>query len=138
MVMCSARSAAEADVREWRCPEVLREMVGITPWRPPFENELRARDARLDPYRERAAILTRPGGRVATLLLRMETYWTQAGGHLWWRQWSQPYDVPHGYMMFADGGFDDWLVGRDALDEDLTDWSQNKLRYIGEVLDVEW
>ena len=29
-----------------------------------------------------------------------------------------------GYMMFADGGFDDW--------------SRDKLRHIGELLDVQW
>jgi hypothetical protein len=40
--------------------------------------------------------------------------------------------------MFTDGGFDDWLIGRDLLDEELADWSQNKLRYVGELLDVEW
>jgi hypothetical protein len=106
--------------------------------RPPYENESQARDARLDPYRERAAILTSRADRDATLFLRMETYWTHTSGHLWWRQWSEPYEVPHGYMMFADGGFDDWLVGRDLLDEELADWSQNKLRYVGELLDVEW
>ena len=91
--------------------------------RPPHENETQARDARLDPYRERAAIVTSRGDRDVTLFLRMETYWTRTSGHLWWRQWSEPYEVPHGYMMFADGGFDDWLVGRDLLDEELADWS---------------
>jgi hypothetical protein len=45
-------------------------------WRPPYENETQARDARLDPYRERAAILTSRADRDATLFLRMETYWT--------------------------------------------------------------
>jgi hypothetical protein len=112
--------------------------IECVPWRPPYEIEAQARDARLDPYRERAAILTSPGGLVATLFVRMETYWTQTSGHLWWRQWSGPYEVPHGYMMLADGGFDDWVVGQELLHEDLTDWSQNKLRYDGEVLDIEW
>jgi hypothetical protein len=103
---------------------------------PPYENETQARDVRLDPYRERAGILTSAGDRDATLFLRMETWWTQTSGHLWWRQWSEPYEVPHGYMMLVDGGFDDWLVGRDLLDDELSDWSQNKLRYVGEILDV--
>jgi hypothetical protein len=130
--------AAAADVHLWRWADALHERVGFMSWRPPYENETQARDARLDPYRERAAILTSGGDRDATLFLRMETYWTHTGGHLWWRQWSKPYEVPHGYMMFADGGFDDWLVGRDLLDEELADWSQDKLRYVGELLDVEW
>ena len=43
-----------------------------------------------------------------------------------------------GYMMFADGGFDDWLVGRDFLDDNLADWSRDKLRHVGELLDVQW
>jgi len=107
-------------------------------WRPPYENETQARDARLDPYRERAAILISRGEQIATLYVRMETYWTQTGGHLWWRKWSKPYEVPHGYMMFADGTATDWLVGPDFLDENLADWSQNKLRYVGELLDAGW
>ena len=41
-------------------------------------------------------------------------------------------------MIFVDGRFDDWLVSREPLDEDLADWSRSKLRYIGELLDVEW
>jgi hypothetical protein len=68
----------------------------------------------------------------------METRWTQTGGHLWWRRWSDAHEVPHGYVIFADGGFDDWLVGPDMLDEELADWSQNRLRYTGELLEVEW
>lgn len=70
--------------------------------------------------------------------MSIETYWTQASGHLWWRRWSAPYEVPHGYMMFADGRFDDWLVAPEVLDQDLADWSHGKLRYVGAVLDVEW
>jgi hypothetical protein len=66
------------------------------PWRPPYELIAQARDVRLDPYRERAAILTSRGDLDATLLLRMETYWTQTSGHLWWRHWSEPYELPHG------------------------------------------
>jgi hypothetical protein len=108
------------------------------PWRPPYELPAQARDVRLDPYRERAAILTSRGDLDATLFLRMETYWTQTSGHLWWRQWSEPYELPHGYMEFMNGEFDDWIVYPDVLDQDLADWSGNKLRYVGELLDVEW
>ena len=68
----------------------------------------------------------------------MQVYWTQAAGHLWWRRWSEPFEVLHGYMAFTDGRFDDWLVGREEFDEDLGDWSRSKLRYGGELLDVEW
>ena len=38
------------------------------------------------------------------------------------------------YMMLADGGFDDWLVGGDLLDEERADWPRNKLRYVTELL----
>jgi hypothetical protein len=107
-------------------------------WRPPFENKARGRDPRLDPYRERAAILTSGGDPKARLYIRIETYWTQIGGHLWWRQWSEPYEVAHGYMILADGSFDDWVVRREELDEDLANWPRNKLSYFGEILDVEW
>ena len=79
------------------------------PWQPPDEEMAHARDARLDPYRERAAILSGRGDLEATL-----------------------------YIVFADGGFDDWLVAPQELDKDLADWSHSKLRYVGAVLDVEW
>lgn len=107
-------------------------------WRPPYEIQTETRDSRLDPYRERAATLGRSGDVVATLFVRVEVYWMQGAGHLWWRRWSEPFEVPHGYMVFADGRFDDWLVGRAEMDDDLADWSRGKLRYRGEQLDVEW
>jgi hypothetical protein len=94
-------------------------------WRPPYENEPQARDARLDPCRERAAILTSSRDLDATLFLRMESYWPQTSGHLWWRQWSEPYESPHGYMVFTNGGFTDWVVYPNVLDEELLVWSQN-------------
>ncbi len=72
------------------------------------------------------------------LFVRVKTWWTSTSGHLWWRRWSEPYEVPHGYMLFVDGEFTDWLMDRDELTRDLADWSQNRLRYVGEVLDVEW
>lgn len=99
-------------------------------WRPTFENESQGRDYRLDPYRERAAILIADGEVTATLSVRVETWWTRRSGYLWWKRWSQPFELPHGYMRFVDGSFDDWIVGENELDEDLRDWARNKLRYI--------
>lgn len=108
-------------------------------WRPTFEKEPRGRDARLDPYRERAAILSVHGEATTTLFVRVETWWTQRSGHLWWTRWSQQlFKVTHGYMEFVDGSFDDWIVGENELDEDVRDWARNKLRYVGQALDVEW
>ncbi len=49
-------------------------------------------------------------------------------------KWSRPVEVPHGYMMFVDGQFDDWLIGLDSLDADLLDWSQNRLGYAENLL----
>lgn len=108
------------------------------PWRPPHSDEQHPRDSRLDPYRERAALLTSGTGQDATLYVRVETWWSSTGGHLWWRRWSDPYEVPHGYMLSADGEFDDWVVGREELARELVDWSQNRLGYLGELLNVEW
>lgn len=108
------------------------------PWRPSRGDEEHQRDLRLDPYRERAAILTSRRAGDATLYVRVETWWTSTGGRLWWRRWSDPYEIPHGSMLFADGEFDDWLVGRDELARDLADWQQDRLRYAGEDLEVEW
>lgn len=108
------------------------------PWRPPRGDEGKPRDFRLDPYRERAAILTSGTGRDATLFVRVETWWMSTGGHLWWRRWSDPYEVPHGYMLFVDGEFHDWVVGREEIAQEVVEWSRNRMRYVGEVLEVEW
>lgn len=108
------------------------------PCRPPQSDAVHARDFRLDPYRERAAILASGTGREATLFIRVEAWWTSTGGHLWWRRWSDPYEVPHGYLLFRDGEFDDWVVDRQELEKDLADWSQSRFRYVGEHLVVEW
>jgi hypothetical protein len=48
------------------------------------------------------------------------------GGHLWWRQWSEPYELPHGYMVFTNGEFTDWVVYLNMLDEDLVDWHRTR------------
>lgn len=72
------------------------------------------------------------------LYVRVETWSASTSGHVWCRRWSEPYEVAHGYMLFTDGEFTDWLTDREELSRDLHDWSRNRLRYVGEVFDVEW
>lgn len=109
------------------------------PWRAPPHKAGRNRDARLDPYRERGARLSsHDRDWNGTLFVRVETWSEQLGGHLWWRDWSDPYEVVHSYVRFSDGWSDDWIVGRDHLDGELGDWKQNKLVYLGKVIGIEW
>lgn len=46
---------------------------------------------RLDPYAFRAGELRRPdGSKGGHVLVLPIVFWTQVGGHLWWRRWGEP------------------------------------------------
>jgi len=78
------------------------------------------------------------GGPAATIFMRMEVYWEQVGGFLWWRRWSSPSELPHGFVLFEDGVFDDFLDPIDVVAQDVSDWSHGRFRYGGRDLQVEW
>jgi hypothetical protein len=73
-----------------------------------------------------------------TLYIRVETRCTQVGGHLWWRRWSEPAEGVHGFLVDAGGGFDDFVIGAEALGDELADWNQGRFLYRGETLQVSW
>jgi hypothetical protein len=61
-----------------------------------------------------------------------------AGGHLWWRRWSEPDEQVHGYIEFTNGGFDDFVADAETLAEEIGDWQRGRFPYRGEVLRVSW
>ncbi len=93
-------------------------------WRPPYARAADAHDPRLDPYRDRGAILSDGEGVVGRMYVQIQTWWNQAGGRLWWKRWSKPYEVPYGLMNSRLWGWDDWVGSPDDLDQDLADWAQ--------------
>jgi len=109
------------------------------PWRPSFDAAPR-RDDRLDPYRERAANLTSEiPDFCGTLFVRVQAQAEQIGGALWWRRFTDPIEVAWAYLLFADAWDDDWEIwGAEELDRVLADWSENKVLYLGNVIQVEW
>ena len=110
---------------------------GRVPWGPPTNEPVLA-DVRLDLYRKRGGILFRGTDQVATLYIRVETWCTQVGGHLWWRRWSEPAEGVHGFLVDAGGGFDDFVIGAEALGDELADWNQGRFLCRGETLQVSW
>ncbi len=107
-------------------------------WRPP-DPRLTGHDPRLDRYRERAGRLHGPDGtHIADLYLETEIYWEQTGGFLWWRRWSTPKEILHGYLTFADGTSTDFLVLPEGLKEELQHWAQNRFPLQGELLVLTW
>lgn len=111
-------------------------MTGMS-WRPPSARPADL-DTRLDPYRERGGRLHRPDGTfVADMYVQPEIYWQQRG-ILWWRRWSKPTEMVHGYLFYADGHFDDFLATDDELKHDLQGWSLGRFLLRGEDLKVFW
>ena len=95
-------------------------------------------DPRLDPYRSRAGNLCKGGELIGVVYLVVESFWLQVGGQLWWRSWSQPREQIHGYLLFEDGGFDDFVEDAHAVIDELADWRHGYFRYRGDVLEVRW
>ena len=87
-------------------------------------------DPRFDPYRERAGALSREGEPVGLLYLRFDTCWTQVGGHLWWRRWSEPKEQVSGCIVFSHGGFDDFVETTDTLVDELEQWGRGLFRTV--------
>ncbi|MEU8817972.1 hypothetical protein [Actinoplanes sp. NPDC048796] len=106
------------------------------PFRPPPGDA--PPDPRLDPFRERAGVLFDEGEQVGLLFLRVESFWWQVGGHLWWRRWSGPGETVYGYLEFSHGGFDDFVEDLDAVADELDDWRDGRFEYGGETYTVRW
>lgn len=91
------------------------------PWSP-RSDDVPARDARLDPYRDRAAVLLADGVEVARLYVGTGPLWTRRGGHLWWSRWAPPQEAVEGSVLWADGTLTEWFSADDELEQDLAEW----------------
>jgi hypothetical protein len=76
--------------------------------------------------------------QIGVLYLRVETWWTHASGHLWWRRWSGPWEAVHSYIAYANGRFDDFVEDLDTVADELHDWGRGRFLLRGECLEVEW
>lgn len=105
------------------------------PRRPDFSEH--RPDPRFDRYRERVGRLFRGEDEVGFVLVEVEPYAEQVGGHLWWTRWDKSRDVLWVWTL-VDGTFSDSLVPDDAADAELRDYYEGRLQLYGDSLRVVW
>ncbi len=105
------------------------------PLRPDFTHH--RQDPRFDRYRGRVGRLFRAGDEVGLVLIEVEPYCEQVGGHLWWRRWGPTQDLLWVWTI-VDGNFSDALVPADASEAELRDYDAGRFNYYGEPLAVAW
>lgn len=105
------------------------------PLRPDFTQH--RPDSRLNAYRDRVGRLFRSSVEVGLVLVTVEPFSEQVGGHLFWRRWGETRDVLWVWTL-VDGAYCDSLVPEAASDEEIADYEAGHFTYLGETLDVVW
>lgn len=105
------------------------------PLRPDFSQH--RPDPRFGRYRDRVGRLYRDDDGVGWVLVLVEPYAVQVGGHLWWRRWGSTRDWLWEWTV-VNGNFSDTYVPEDAADEVLADYDSGRFDYYGEALRVVW
>ena len=96
------------------------------------------RDSRLDAYRDRVGVTQDDSGQDGTVLVRTQTWWDKRG-HLWWRRYSRPTELPVLWMIRPDGAFQDFLIPRDDVESLTREWRDGRLgRFNEKALTVRW
>ena len=117
----------------------MRNLAAV-PWKPPKAEA--PPPHRVDRYAFRAGELVGPHGEEAGYVLVLPmAYWTQIGGHLWWRRWSDPW-VGADVWIAADGVdpayTDAWSSGS-SLDEEIDLWDSGRVIVgAGSLQAVRW
>src|SRR5206468_11490075 len=96
------------------------------PWSPTFEYV--EPDPRLDPYRGRAAQMTRDGAAVGHLLVETEYLQVRTGGFAWWRRWGPPQEFAVVSVLVDGESPDPRTFALDELTEALDDWTRGRHR----------
>lgn len=94
-------------------------------------------DRRLDPYRDRVAVLRRDGVDVGHLLVQVEPWSEVTAGHFWWRRWSRPVEVPH-LTVTLPGASSDQYIPAEAIRDQLQEWDNGLYEHYGERLEACW
>ncbi len=106
------------------------------PWKP--RNFTAVRDTRLDPYWNRAAIVSNGDAYISTIFAEISTLVTQVSGHLWWTRWGEPREFIILHERTVDGFLNDHWILDDNLDEHLEVWEKNTTWDKGELRDLRW
>ena len=97
------------------------------------------RSARLDPYRNQVALLSRAGHLVGYLLVLTKNGGRPAGRRLWGRGPATTHEVVTTKIKFNDGSDPvHERVAGDGVDVHLDQWQRSELRLAGEVLTLHW
>lgn len=94
-------------------------------------------DPRLEPYRDRAALLYRGDVQIGHVFVETAWHVVQTGGRFWWRRWSEPTEAVQIYTVL-DSAATDSVETPGAFDELLAQWSAGELEFNGEVLRLRW
>ncbi|MET3962633.1 hypothetical protein ABIE44_002567 [Marmoricola sp. OAE513] len=107
------------------------------PWSPSFEGAVP--DPRLDPYRGRAARLSRDGVASGHVLVETDYLADRLSGWLWWRRWQDPTEFPVVMTKLDDGSFDsdDW-VRPERIDALLATWAAGRDEVQGTTYEITW
>jgi hypothetical protein len=110
-------------------------MLDFVPRRPP---PLDIIDPRLEPYRERGGVALDRAGRRGLVFVETQTWWT-ATGHLWWRRFGEPRELPLVWVLLPDGQVHDFLLPADDVATLTADWAVGRLgTFNGVQLSVDW
>ena len=105
------------------------------PWKPDW-SDLQP-DPRLDPYRNRAALLIRDGVEVGGLYAEPEYLAIQERGHLWWRSYTAPREILKLWWQ-VDGSDDDAWSDGEELTADLAGWRAGRFQIGGQQYECTW
>jgi hypothetical protein len=83
-----------------------------------------APDPRLDPYRDRAGVLSLDGVPVGHLLVETDYGVFKAGGALWWTRWAPPVECAVVALLVDGELVDGQTFAGDDLDEQLVAWAR--------------
>ena len=105
------------------------------PYRPDFSSHVPR--AALGRYQERVGRLYRHEREVGSVLVLVQAFSSQVGGHLWWRRWSPPEDALKLWAII-NGTFSDSWMPEEVVNEELADYDAGRFAYYGEPLRVAW
>ncbi|WP_030201824.1 hypothetical protein [Terrabacter tumescens] len=95
-------------------------------------------DHRLDPYRDRAAVVSDNGEPAMQVFIQVDLERKQTAGHLWWRRWSHPREFVVLHMLMCDGVQTDSWLSDEVLGDELDDWSQGRFMWDGKPMRIDW
>ena len=118
-----------------RPPESLQRLRRTLLPPPPQGDPPPVHDARLDPYRDRAARLSDEQGVVGQVLIKAVTSWQDVSRVPWSRRWEAR-EVPWCCLLLDHGGGGLWSVPTRKLEATLAEWAQNRFPCPDEVSDT--